>query len=335
MIPGWRTSEHEYQSRDEWLALRSEDVTASDAGALWPDVHKYKTRRKLFLEKSFGENEEQTSVMRRGKIMEPAVAEAIVVDCGWKPERCSTYLRGRAADPLVRMGASRDYKLHVLADDLLHHQKTRATALAAGWAEFAGRDLHLTVECKSLDPQVWETEWRHGPPIYTVVQSAQQTMLAGADGGIVAALLENRSKDLILYAIRRDPDFELQLVQQVRDFWRAYEVGEEPPISGGDNDFMTDYYPTSDDAIEVDLSGDTAYWTKLVLEREELKLGQKTLDKRIDEIEAQIKDRMRDAARAKLPGWNITWRTDSRGTRTFKANRELTQLTPKPTRRRR
>jgi predicted phage-related endonuclease len=335
MVPGWQTSEHEYSGRDEWLNLRKMDVTASDAGALWPDIHKYKTRRKLFLEKSFGENDEQTMVMRRGKIMEPAVAEAIVVDCGWKPERCTTYLRGRAADPLVRMGASRDYKLNVLADELLRHPKMQATARAAGWAEFAGRSMHLTIECKSLDPQVWENEWRQGPPVYTVVQSAQQTLLANADGGIIAALLENRSKDLILYAVGRDRAFELQLITQVRDFWRSYEAGEEPAISGGDNDHMTDYYPTSDDALEVDLADDAAYWTKLVLEREELKLGMKTLDKRVDEIEAHIKDRMRDAARAKLPGWNITWRTDSRGTRTFKVSRELTQLTPRPKRTRR
>jgi predicted phage-related endonuclease len=334
MIPGWRTSEHPYSSRDEWLEMRKADITASDAGALW-GAHKYTTRRKLFLSKSFGENDEQSAVMRRGKIMEPAVAEAIVVDCGWKPERCSSYLRGRAADPLVRLGATRDYRLTVDADDLLQHPKTRATALAAGWSDFTGRELRLTVECKSVDPAVWEKEWQQGPPVYTVVQSAQQTLLEDADGGLVAALLENRTKDLILYAVRRDPDFEHSLVEQVRGFWRAYEAGEEPEVCGGDNEHMTDYYPTSDESLEVDLADDAAYWTELVLERETLKAGQKTLQKRIDEIEAHIKDRMRDAARAILPGWSITWRTDSRGTRTFKVDRARTKLTPTTKRTRR
>ena len=329
---GWRVTEHLYASRDEWLALRREDVTASEAGALYGS-HKYTTARRISLDKSHGETEEQSDVLRRGLIMEPAVAEAIKVDCGWKPERCNTYLRGRAADPHVRLGATRDYMMSVLADDLLCHPKTRATALAAGWDEFSGRPLRLTVECKDVDARVFEAEWSAGPPIYTVVQSAQQTLLTGADGGIVAALVENRSKDLHLYAIRRDPDFERDLLLTVRDFWQTHEAGDLPPVTAGDNERMTEYYPQSDEDEVADLSENAGYWQDLVAEREALKQQQKTLKVRIDEIEAQIKDRMRDAARAILPGWTITWRTDSRGTRTFKAERRIEPITNRNRRR--
>lgn len=329
---GWRVTEHLYASRDEWLALRREDVTASEAGALYGS-HKYTTARRISLDKSHGENDEQSDVMRRGLIMEPAVAEAIKVDCGWKPERCSTYLRARADDPFIRAGATRDYMMSVLADDLLAHPKTRATSLAAGWDEFTGRPLRLTVECKDVDARIHESEWSAGPPIYTVVQSAMQTLLTGADGGLVACLVENRTKDLHLYAIRRDPDFERDLLLTIRDFWQAHEAGDLPPVTAGDNERMTEYYPQSDEDEVANLTDEAGYWATLVAERESLKMQQKTLKVRIDEIEAHIKDRMRDAARAILPGWTITWRTDTRGTRTFKCERRIEPLTPRKNRR--
>lgn len=326
MIPGWHVEEIERVNRARWMALRQEDLCASEAGALFEDPatgrasHKYTTRRRIAVCKAFGEPAEQNADMRRGKIMEPAVAEAIAVDCGWEPWRCSTYLRARADDPLVRMGASRDYVMSAPLAELLTHPKTRATAEAAGWADLDDRDLvavrpgelRLVVECKSLDQQVFEREWADGPPAYTVVQAAYQALLDGADGALVACLIENRSKDLHLYAIPRNADFEARLIDEVREFWRAYEAGEEAPVVALDNAYMTDYYPASRDEEVVNLSNEAATWQALVVEREVLKLQQETAQERIDEIEARLKDKMREASKAILPGWSITWRSNAR-----------------------
>lgn len=330
MIRGWRVEELARGDRAQWMALRGEDLCASEAGALF-DAHKYTTRRRIHLAKAFGEPPEQNADMRRGKIMEPAVAEAIVVDCGWSPVRIDTYLRARADDPLVRMGASLDYRMTVPLAELLGHPKTRATAEAAGWADLDPGLLDLTVECKSVDMGVFEREWADGPPTMTVVQSAMQSLLAGADGGLVACLLDNRARELYLYAVPRHAGFEARLVDAVCDFWRAYEAGEEPPVVALDNGFMSDYFPASDDGEVVNLTDESGPWQALVAERERLKLDQKRTQVRIDEIEAQIKDRMRDAARAILPGWSITWRSDSRHVRSLKIERR----SDKPTRKKR
>lgn len=323
-VPGWRVESLNYASRDQWLALRGEDVTASEAGALWPDRHKYTTRRRIYVQKLYGETDEQSAIMRRGKIMEPAVAEALAVDCGWTPRRCQSYLRGRAADPLVRLGATRDYMLdEVPAADLLAHEKTRASALAGGLEARMGEDLSLVVECKNLDPGVHAREWGDGPPVYTVVQAATQALLADADGALVAALLENRSRDLLLYYVPRDPAFELCLVQEVREFWRAFQAGDEPGVEAGDNEHMTDYYPGSRDEEVCNLSAQAGAWTPLADERERLKLSQKTMQRRIDEIEALFKDSLGTAARGILPGWSLTWRTNAKGVRSFSLERAL------------
>jgi predicted phage-related endonuclease len=312
-----------YASRREWLALRQDDLTASEAGALW-GVHKYTTRRRIAMQKLYGENDEQSAIMRRGKIMEPAVAEAITVDCGWSPRRCQSYLRGRASDPLVKLGASRDYMIDDMpVSDLLAHDKTRASALAGGLEARVGEDLSLVVECKNLDPGVHAREWMDGPPVYTVVQAAQQAMLADADGALVAALLENRSRDLFLYYVPRDPGFELRLIEEVRDFWRNFSAGDMPPVEAGDNDFMRDYYPTSRDEDAVDLTDEAAVWTPLAEERERRKMQQKIEQRRIDEIEATLKDQLGAAARGTLPGWSLTWKSNAKGVRSFSLDRAL------------
>lgn len=317
MIPGWRVEEHPRGSRAEWMHRRQRVLCASEAGALF-GRHKYTTARRLFTAKAYGEPEEESAVMRRGKIMEPAVAEAVLVDCGWEPERCSTFLQAFADDPHVRLGASRDYVLRVDAGELLAHPKTQATALAAGWGS---GPMRLTLECKSLDPSIWASEWKDGPPAYTVVQAAQQALLDGSDGALVACLLEDRQKSLYLYAVPRHEDFEQALVGKVAGFWRAFDAGEEPPVVALDNEFMTEYFPTSDEGEVCNLTEEAAVWTALAAERERLKLHAKETDAAIDSIEARIKDRMRSAARAILPGWSITWKTDKRGTRTFKVER--------------
>lgn len=319
VIDGWQVEEHARLDRDAWMALRQDDLCASEAGAVF-EVHKYQTLRRLARAKAYGETDVQSADMRRGKIMEPAVAEAITLDCGWRPIRRETYLRARAADPLVRMGASLDYALEVDAGALAEHPKTRTTVAAAGWETRTG-PLALTVECKSVDMGVFEREWANGPPDYTLVQAAQQALLAGADGALVACLIENRAKDLYLYIVPRRPAFEAELVSRVRDFWRAFEAGEEPPVIALDNDFMSDYYPRSDEGEVVNLAEEADEWRPLVAEREGLKLDQKRLQDRINLLEAKLKDRMRDASRALLPGWSITWKTDSRGVRSLKIER--------------
>jgi predicted phage-related endonuclease len=330
MIPGWRVEELPRGSRADWMGLRQRVLCASEAGALF-GRHKYTTPRRLFTAKAYGEPEEESAVMRRGKIMEPAVAEAVAVDCGWEPERCSTFLQAFAADPFVRLGASRDYVLRVDAADLLAHPKTRETVHRAGWETLAGA-LRLTLECKSLDPAIWASEWKDGPPAYTVVQAAQQALLDGSDGALVACLLEDRAKTLYLYAVPRHEDFEAALVGKVAGFWRAFEAGEEPPVVALDNEFMTEYFPTSDEGELCNLTEEAAEWQALAAERERLKLQVKSDEVLIDAIEAKFKDRMRSAARAILPGWSITWKTGARG-RTFKVDRRAETPKPKRTRR--
>lgn len=322
-MAGLQVEAFEYSSREEWLELRRADITASEAGALF-GLHKYTSLRKLALEKAYGENRPQTAAMRRGKIMEPSVAEAVTLDFGWQLRRSNDYLRGRsAADPHLRVGATRDYVLPALPRDALL-RALRDQALALGWDEH--ETVHLALECKSVEPFVWESEWGEHPPKYILVQAAMQAALSGAVGTVVACLLENRTRDLFLYAVPRSPKFEAELFERISDFWRRFEAGEEFAVGANDNADMAATYPQADTDMVVDLSEEEG-WSELAAERQRLKDQTAKFKTRIDEIEAKFKDRLRGAVKAILPGWSVTWKTDSGGVRRFKLEKDTASRT--------
>lgn len=317
ITPGWRVEILSYAGREQWLDMRRADITASDAGALFGE-HKYQTPRKMALEKAYGENRPQTAPMRRGKIMEPAVAEAVLFDFGWELHRCKTYLRARADDPMIRMGATRDYMLSALSQEALLESRLRDQALALGWDEHA--ETTLSVQCKSVDPYVFEQEWGEHPPKYILIQAAMEAMLADADGALVACLVETRNRDLYLYAVPRRHAFEVELTRRVADFWASFTRGDEFPVSAGDNAGMAALYPEAETEQVVDLSSEPI-WHQLASERHRLNGDIDKLETRVSEIEAKFKDRMREASKAILPGWTVTWKTDARGARRFRCER--------------
>jgi len=308
-----------YTSREEWLELRRKDITASEAGVLFGE-HKYSSLRKLALEKAYGENRPQTAAMRRGKVMEPSVAEAVTIDHGWQLRRSNDYLRARSpTDPYLRIGATRDYVIPALPRELML-RALRDQALALGWD--AHETAHLALECKSVEPFVFESEWGEHPPKYILVQAAIQAALSGALGTVVACLLENRTRDLFLYAVPRSAAFEAELFARVSDFWRRYEAGEEFAVSAFDNAEMSTTYPKADTDDVVDLTDEAATWAPLAEERARLKKDLDARKKRVDEIEARFKDRLRGAYKAILPGWSVTWKKDSGGVRRFKCDKD-------------
>jgi predicted phage-related endonuclease len=96
---------HHIRSREQWLALRRRDVTASDVGVVC-GAHKFKTPLRLYEEKVGSIPEDvETPVMIRGRWMEPAVLKAVQErHPDWLITQPGVYLR----DPDIRIGATPD-----------------------------------------------------------------------------------------------------------------------------------------------------------------------------------------------------------------------------------
>jgi predicted phage-related endonuclease len=93
-------------SREQWLELRKQDVTASVIGALF-GCHPYETPAGLWAIKT-GVNipDEDNAAMRRGRLLENAVGQAFMEQSPhWVVKKANVYLRDRT----LRLGATPDF----------------------------------------------------------------------------------------------------------------------------------------------------------------------------------------------------------------------------------
>lgn len=276
--------------RAAWLQLRRRDVTASDIAALF-GAHPYRTMLAVWSDKmGFGHDRGDNSAMRRGRLLEPAVAAAVAEEKGWPVEPAGHYLR----DPALRLGATPDYY-----------------ALDG--------ERRLVLECKTAEPSVFERDWAAGPPLAWTLQALTQAMLAGVDAAVVACLVVSRDLPIHIYDVPRHAGAEAKIRDAVAAFWRSVEEGiRPPPVDGRDAATLAGMFPR-DNGDVLDLTGDNRL-PELLEERAVARAALKEREERVDAIDAEIKAKLGEAAEARLPGWRITWKSQHRAERLVPAS---------------
>lgn len=297
--------------RPDWLKLRQEDVTASEMGVLFGD-YRYVTMLGLYHRKLVGEKDiHGGAVMKRGRVMEPAVAALLGEDlpCLRLSPRTGTYLRGRDTEnPHVRIGATKDYQGYADRGEL--SEVLKAQGVSCPWGQ--GETVSLSVEMKTVSESAFLAHWKNGPPRGYVLQVATQAMLGEDHGGLLAAMVVSPGLTvrLKLYPVPRVPAAEKAICDAVAAFWRSYDEQKVPPASPDDGKLLGDVYK-ADPKHVVDLSEEPG-WSDLAAERETLRDSIDTLDRRVKEIEVKFKERLKTASDAILPGWKLTWRQNAR-----------------------
>jgi predicted phage-related endonuclease len=268
----------EIESTGAWLDWRRLDLTASRIAALF-DAHPYLSRDELAAimraDTSVGTSSvPDSAAMRRGRILEPAVAAALAEEHPeWALTKATTYHRL----PEPRLGCTPDY-----------------------WANDDG-----LVQCKTVAPQAFE-KWRGQPPLAYTLQTLTELIVTGREWGILAVLEVSPSYPLHLWQVPRHAAAEQRILDAAAEWWRAFDAGEIAPAAPSDG--LAEAF---DDGSHIDLSDDPEL-PRLLTERESLAGGRRACDKRIGEIDYQIKNRIGPARTAWLPGWQITFATQHR-----------------------
>jgi predicted phage-related endonuclease len=287
----------EITSIGEWLDRRRKDVTASRIAALF-DLHPYMSRDGLAeimrgdVSGGAGPIPPDSPAMRRGRILEPAVAAAVMEERPeWTLTKATTYHRL----PDHRLGATPDY--------------------------FVGGDG--LVQCKTVSPQQFEA-WHGRPPIAYTLQTLTELLVTGRAWGVLACMVCSPSYPLHLYEVPRHEAAERRLLDAVAAWWKAWDAGE---IAGA--------VPSAaiaadlDDGSYRDLSDDNLL--PLILpERAALKAEVSAAEKRLKDIDYEIKNRVGPARTAWCEGWNISFATQHRKEVLLPA-RDIRVLRVKPT----
>lgn len=252
-----------------WLEQRRSHVTASRIGALF-DRHPFLTREQLAGELRGQSTKGDTAPMRRGRILEAAVIEALKeAHPEWTIERCHTY----HWLPEHRIGATPD----AFYDD-------------------AG-----LIECKTVHPRKWD-EWHGTPPLQYLLQTLTGLLVTGRTHGVLACMVLSSDFPVHEYAVSRHPTAEQRILDAVAEFWRAHDAGEiAKPASVEQLESMLD------DGTHRDLSGNNEL-RALLEERRELKASMSVAAQRLGEIEYTIKNTLGPASTAWLEGWSMTFK---------------------------
>ena len=262
----------EIVSIGEWLQWRLPLVTASSIGALF-GVHPHVSLDDMIAEKrGLRRGEGDNASMRAGRILEPAVIAAINEE---RPElqvvRATTF----HLIPELRLGCTPDAWG---ADDLL-------------------------VQLKTVSPAVWE-QWRATRPLHYVLQTLTEMLVCGRPRGLLAIMVRSPAFPLYLFDVNRHPAAEARILDAVAEFWKSFDVGAFP-IPAASSSGLAELVS---DGSHRDFSGDNEIMS-LLAERAELVPVRRDADKRLDEIDGAIKERLGPASTAWCHGWHLTYRT--------------------------
>lgn len=202
------------RDRAEWLAMRMDYVTASEAACLfgrqaaWAPslyaLHHIKSR--LIAEDDFKDD----ARMRWGRRLEAFVAIETSAQEGFK------FRKGVWAtdDTTPGLAATLDFVIpkHPL------------------WTKWDGPGA---LECKTIDWVVWKRDWDERPTFQIEVQLQAQLAASGFSWGIIAVLVGGN--DLQLFYRRADPTVIDELRIRVRTFWRNVERRHPPETDGSDS----------------------------------------------------------------------------------------------------
>lgn len=189
---------------EEWYHIRKRHVGASDVAALF-DLSPYKTKRELWLEKA-GRSEDgfkENACTLFGKKAEPAIAEVVAFEKGWKVQN----LEGYVTHPTTKgMGCTPDC-------EILDHEK--------------GRGL---LEIKNVGHFSYTKKWQDNqPPADYQLQVMHQLACCqhlGFTWGAIGAWISGQYLRVIEYEIR--PKTIAILERAVTEFWESVEAGIEP-----------------------------------------------------------------------------------------------------------
>lgn len=263
-----------------WHALRREDVTASDVGALFR-VHQRTTALGLYADKTQGPAGGDSQAARRGRVLEHFVAAELALRWGdaAEVEKADDYLRGRdPADEHMRVGATPDY-----------------------YVEREGR--RGTLEIKTVNAIKFRRTWIGArgpePPLDYVFQARTQAMLAGTDEAVLAALVCDEAEEILTWTIERVPRVEEAIRRRVSIFWRAVAAGTYPMLELGREAAAFDRLPKRYGAVTPMLGDPRA--SALAARHQERTAQVAEAQRELREIEDELRGMMAGAAAVILP----------------------------------
>jgi predicted phage-related endonuclease len=287
-------------SREQWLELRRQDVTASAVGAIF-GCHPFQTIAGLHAEKSgldLPGPDPESAVIRRGNALEGvAAAEVAKLRSDWTLIKNNDYYR----DPRAQIGATPDF-------------------LIVGDPRGRGV-LQTKTVASSAFKRLWGTADEPSPPLWIVLQTITEMMLADAAFGAVGVLIiGDFAFDAHVIEVPRHKPTEHKIRVAVHAFWEAIRIGQVPELDySRDGDLIRAMYRATEPGKVIDLRSDNRI-VELLENRQRHAEDEKAAKKSKEEAEGEIRHKLGAAEVALVPGWSVTNKKQTRKERIVPAS---------------
>lgn len=243
--------------------------------------------------------------MRRGRLFEPAVAEAL-----------------REAHPDWAILPARQY---VELTDL----RLGATPDFFGWHSQlsfdAGAEPFL-IQAKTVIPEVWEEAWTPSPPAHYLFQVQAEMLVTGLRKAfLVPMVLDGREFPIFEYEFAYDAEIGASIEAQVSKFWEMVADGREPSLKAEqDGATLARMFPDSD-GNTLALHGDADFVATCRAYKD---TGRqiKALEEEKQALATKIMNKLRNHGKAEAQDFKVNWTTVAGGQRVqnVKPHRRLT-----------
>lgn len=220
----------EYNTKDEWLNLRLQDITSTEVSALF-GLNPYMTEFELWHQKKNQEivSFEASERMKWGNRLENSIAMGIAEDQGWESHEFKKYIR----HDTVRAGSSFDHFITT-------------------------KEGEGILEIKNVDGLQYRMKWKddgdtiEAPP-HIELQAQHQLFLTGKPFLYIGALVGGNETKLI----RRVPVMSIQqaIESKINKFWGTIEAGQEPAVDyERDAEFLIKLYDHAEPNKQIEAS---------------------------------------------------------------------------------
>jgi predicted phage-related endonuclease len=280
-IERWTITNHA-----EWLERRRRNINGSEVGGLF-GCSPYVTPYALYADKAgLAEiSAPDSDVLKRGRILEPAIAAAVAEERpGWKIQKATDYLWS----PDARLGCTPDFDVHC---------PERGMGVLQG---------------KTVAKPKFDEEWQDGPPLWMVLQTHQEMMLSGVRWAAIGVLITSTfTIDCRIYEFERHEGAEARIFNAAGKFWHDLAVGRAPEPDWCRDDTIVKLMYPQDNGVTIDLTTDNRM-PELLADFERLSAEGNKAEAALKAVKAEIAAKLGDAAAARLPGWEVTHKTQER-----------------------
>lgn len=268
-------------SHEEWLAARQNTIGGSDIGAIM-GLSPYSSPAQLYVEKKgLIERKEPNYAMKRGTLMEDAVAEIFKAETGLKVERVQAIL-----------GHNENQRFTANLDRLIIH----------GPKPEEWEILEIKTATQYMIPK-----WKLGAPLYYQTQVFWYMFVTGVRK---ARLIVDISTEMLEFQFEWDDEIIGAMKRAAEAFLVMLDTDSMPDVSANDGVLAAQLFKLGSNPEEI---CDLTPLKEEIDKRAELKDQVKELEKQIDEIENKVKLAMKEAQTGIIEGAKVcTLKTQSR-----------------------